>query len=49
MQKKVTAIFLQINRWSSFSPKIARKSIKKRFLARASRIEQQKQNRSASD
>jgi hypothetical protein len=49
MKKKVQAIILQIQRWSPFFQNITLKLIKKRFLARASRIEQQKQNRRASD
>jgi hypothetical protein len=50
MKKKVQAIFLKIQRWNPFVLKYrARKSIKKRFLACASRVEKQKENCCASD
>jgi hypothetical protein len=48
MKKKVQAIFLKIQRWSSFSPKNRAQIDQKSFLDRAPRMEQQKQKRCAS-
>jgi hypothetical protein len=41
MKKKVQAIFLKIQRWSSFSPKNCAQIDQKSFLDRAPRMEQQ--------
>jgi hypothetical protein len=48
MKKSRPPIFLQIQRWSSFSKKRARKLFQKRFLTRRSSVKQQKQNCCAS-
>jgi hypothetical protein len=49
MEKSDLPIILQIYIVAPFRQKARAESIKKRFLARASHIEQQKQNRCASD